>query len=117
MGGTAAALLLCLGARREHERIAGGVAIRFQDAVRVFADAVRAPLVSLGYDNDWADEQRIAEGPEAFARAMGAARAVVTNFFHGCVFSRTYPNSRSHISPSLRWSCRCGNMGVHLSSR
>jgi len=59
----------------------------FQNAVRAFAKAVRAPIVSFGYHNDWADEERIAEGPEAFARAMGAARAVVTNFFHGCVFS------------------------------
>lgn len=59
----------------------------FQDGVRAFAKAARAPIVSFGYHNDWADEQRIAEGPEAFARAMGAARAVVTNFFHGCVFA------------------------------
>jgi hypothetical protein len=43
--------------------------------------------VSVGYRNDWADEQWLAAGPEDFALAMGAARAVVTNFFHGCVFA------------------------------
>lgn len=64
-----------------------GFPVWFQDAVRGFAVAVGAPLVSFGYQNDWADEQRIAEGPESFARAMAASRAVVTNFFHGCVFS------------------------------
>ena len=44
-------------------------------------------LVSIGYSNDFADEQRITVGPMEFARAMSGARAVVTNFFHGCVFS------------------------------
>lgn len=44
-------------------------------------------LVSLGYVNDWADEQRIDEGPLEFASWMAGARAVVTNFFHGCVFA------------------------------
>jgi len=44
-------------------------------------------LVSLGYANDFTDEQRIAAGPIEFARTMGGARAVITNFFHGCVFA------------------------------
>jgi hypothetical protein len=44
-------------------------------------------LVSVGYSNDFADEQRIAAGPHEFARLMAGARAVVTNFFHGCVFA------------------------------
>jgi hypothetical protein len=44
-------------------------------------------LVSIGYSNDWADEQRIGIGPIEFARAMAGARAVITNFFHGCVFA------------------------------
>jgi transposase len=33
------------------------------------------------------DEQRIAEGPVEFAKLMSGARAVITNFFHGCVFA------------------------------
>jgi hypothetical protein len=44
-------------------------------------------LVSVGYSNDFADEQRIAAGPNEFARTMSGARAVITNFFHGCVFA------------------------------
>jgi hypothetical protein len=59
----------------------------FAAAVRTWADARGVRLVSIGYRNDWTDEQWLSAGPEEFARAMGAARAVITNFFHGCVFS------------------------------
>jgi len=59
----------------------------FKAAVRRWADAHGVRLVSVGYRNDWADEQWIAAGPEEFARAMASARAVITNFFHGCVFA------------------------------
>lgn len=59
----------------------------FRQAVRRWADARGVRLVSIGYRNDWADEQWIAAGPEEFARAMASARAVITNFFHGCVFA------------------------------
>jgi polysaccharide pyruvyl transferase len=44
-------------------------------------------LVSVGYSNDFADEQRIGDGPIEFAQLMAGARAVITNFFHGCVFA------------------------------
>jgi hypothetical protein len=44
-------------------------------------------LISIGYHNDWADEQRIDVGPERFPSLVRGAKAVVTNFFHGCVFS------------------------------
>jgi transposase/polysaccharide pyruvyl transferase WcaK-like protein len=44
-------------------------------------------LVSVGYSNDFADEQRISDGPVEFAQLMAGARAVITNFFHGCVFA------------------------------
>lgn len=56
---------------------------RVRDATRQH----RLHLLSIGYRNDWADEQRIAAGPEEFARLMAGASAVVTNFFHGCVFA------------------------------
>ncbi|HYE43800.1 MAG TPA: polysaccharide pyruvyl transferase family protein, partial [Caulobacteraceae bacterium] len=59
----------------------------FVETVRKWAHARRLRLVSLGYRNDWADEQRLAAGPEEFAQAMADAGAVVTNFFHGCVFA------------------------------
>ncbi len=44
-------------------------------------------LVSLGYSNDFADEQRIDADPHEFAQMMAGAQAVITNFFHGCVFA------------------------------
>jgi hypothetical protein len=44
-------------------------------------------LVSIGYRNDWADEQWLTAGPEEFAHFMTHVDAVATNFFHGCVFS------------------------------
>jgi hypothetical protein len=54
---------------------------------RQWAKAAGVRLVSIGDSNDFADEQRIAEGPIEFARLMASARAVITNFFHGCVFA------------------------------
>jgi hypothetical protein len=56
-------------------------------AARTFADKYRLRLVSIGYRNGFADEQLLDAGPIEFARTMAGARAVVTNFFHGCVFS------------------------------
>jgi len=55
--------------------------------VRAWAERKRVRLVSIGYSNEWADEQRIGVGPTQFARTMAGARAVITNFFHGCVFA------------------------------
>lgn len=59
----------------------------FQDHVRRWAVQNDRRLVSIGYRNDWADEQRMEAGPEEFADLMAAADAVATNFFHGCVFA------------------------------
>lgn len=58
--------------------------------VRAYARARRLRIVSLGYHNSWADEQRLSVGPESFRRIMARAAAVVTNFFHGCVFSLVF---------------------------
>lgn len=44
-------------------------------------------IVSIGYRNDWADAQRLSAGPQEFAERIAGARAVVTNFFHGCIFA------------------------------
>jgi hypothetical protein len=57
------------------------------ERVRRWADQRRIRLVSIGYSNRWADEQRISAGPAEFAELMAGARAVITNFFHGCVFA------------------------------
>lgn len=56
---------------------------------RLLAHARRHSLrvLSIGYRNDWADAQWLSAGPEDFATAMAGARAVATNFFHGCVFA------------------------------
>ena len=54
---------------------------------RTWSDRAGIRLVSVGYSNAFADEQRISAGPGEFAQLMSGARAVVTNFFHGCVFA------------------------------
>lgn len=59
----------------------------FSTQVRRWARSRQATLVSIGYRNDWADEQWIDAGPDDFATCMAGARAVATNFFHGCVFA------------------------------
>ncbi|MDB5613223.1 MAG: polysaccharide pyruvyl transferase [Devosia sp.] len=56
-------------------------------AVAAWAAANDIKLVSIGYDNAWADEQQIDAGPLQFADLMSRASAVITNFFHGCVFA------------------------------
>jgi hypothetical protein len=59
----------------------------YSEAVRAFARHRGFRLVSIGYRNDWADEQRIGAGPLEFARLIANAASVATNFFHGCVFA------------------------------
>jgi hypothetical protein len=55
--------------------------------IRRWADGRHLRLVSIGYINHWADEQLVTAGPLEFAEIMAGARAIVTNFFHGCVFA------------------------------
>jgi hypothetical protein len=55
--------------------------------LRTYAASVRLPLVSIGYRNDWADEQWMTADPHDFAHFMARAESVATNFFHGCVFA------------------------------
>jgi hypothetical protein len=64
-----------------------GFSEAFGQAVRRWAQARGLKLVSIGYRNDWADEQWIDADPLQFAQAIAQAKAVVTNFFHGCVFA------------------------------
>ncbi|WP_315927025.1 polysaccharide pyruvyl transferase family protein [Mesorhizobium sp. SP-1A] len=59
----------------------------FADAVRSWATATGHRLLSVGYRNDWADEQLIAVGPRRFAQLVAGSAAVATNFFHGCIFA------------------------------
>jgi len=62
----------------------------FITKVRQHAKQRKLRLISIGYRNDWADEQWLDADPHEFARFMNSASAVVTNFFHGCVFSLLY---------------------------
>lgn len=60
-----------------------GFAASVQDA----AHARGLRTLSVGYRNPWADEHWIDASPDDFAAVVGAADAVATNFFHGCVFA------------------------------
>jgi hypothetical protein len=59
----------------------------FARRVQAFAKGRGLATVSIGYANEWADEQWIEAGPHDFAHFMARAEAVATNFFHGCVFA------------------------------
>jgi len=59
----------------------------YAQAMRAFAEASGQKLVSIGYRNAWADEQRIDAGPDDFLRLIARSSALATNFFHGCVFA------------------------------
>lgn len=54
---------------------------------RRWSSANKVKLVSIGYRNAFADEQKIDAGPTEFASLIAGARAVITNYFHGCVFA------------------------------
>ncbi|WP_375272797.1 polysaccharide pyruvyl transferase family protein [Sphingomonas sp.] len=58
-----------------------------QQQVTAWSRRSGVELVSLGYRNDWVDRHLIEAGPLEFAQLMAGASAVVTNFFHGCVFA------------------------------
>ncbi len=57
------------------------------DRVRRWSREAGVRLISIGYGNAFADDQRIGAGPAEFAKLMAGAQAVITNFFHGCVFA------------------------------
>ncbi len=59
----------------------------FSEKISDWAKRRGLRTVSIGYRNEWADEQWIDAGPHDFAQAMARATAVATNFFHGCVFA------------------------------
>lgn len=58
--------------------------------IRKWADYKNLPLISIGYRNNWADEQWLTADPFEFSSFIGGAQAVITNFFHGCVFALVY---------------------------
>lgn len=73
-------------------------------------------LISVGYSNDFAHEQRIAADPHDFARLMAGAQSVITNFFHGCVFAML--NGKPWASaPSDYRSIKIPDLAAHLGAR
>lgn len=67
----------------------------FKREVTAWAKRRGLPLISIGYRNDWADEQWLTADPFEFSSFIAQAEAVVTNFFHGCVFALT--NSKPFV--------------------
>ena len=80
---------------RAHAGDGGGYALVYgfgfpqwlSDAARRWSEGRGSRLLSIGYRNAWADENRLDAGPQEFAELAGGADAVITNFFHGCVFA------------------------------
>jgi len=62
----------------------------FAAAVVAVARRRGLSIVSVGYRNAFADEQRIAAGPEEFRTLIASAAAVATSVFHGCVFALAF---------------------------
>lgn len=54
---------------------------------RAWAASRGLALISVGYGCDFADEEQIDVGPLDFPGWFAGAEAVITNFFHGCVFA------------------------------
>jgi len=59
----------------------------FIERTKDFSIATKTRTISIGYRNDWADENWLVADPHDFANFMEGAQAVATNFFHGCIFS------------------------------
>jgi hypothetical protein len=59
----------------------------FAQKMKQWAAHKKLPLISIGYRNDWADEQWLTANPHDFAHFISQSQAVATNFFHGCVFA------------------------------
>ncbi|SEJ81930.1 Polysaccharide pyruvyl transferase [Sphingomonas sp. OV641] len=59
----------------------------FTAQLRRWADATGTRLVTIGYPNPIADDERIDATPADFSTLIAGATAVATNFFHGCVFA------------------------------
>lgn len=75
-------------------------------AARV-SEAARARglrTISVGYRNDWADEQRLDAGPGEFAALVAGAQAVATTYFHGCCFALVNGKPLVCAPSDYRWT-------------
>lgn len=94
----------------------------FVDTLRRCARQRGVRLLSLGYRNDWADDQWLEAGPREFLHAMAEARGVATNFFHGCVFALRFGRPLAcemtpYRSVKLRGLVQMLEIGPHLLKR
>jgi hypothetical protein len=55
--------------------------------VKDWARARNLQIVSVGYRNMWTDRSLLTANPDDFVHLFQGATAVVTSYFHGCVFS------------------------------
>lgn len=76
----------------------------FAARIQAAAKARGLKTLSVGYRNDWADEQRLDAGPEEFARLMAGAEAVATTYFHGCVFALVNGKPLACAPSDYRWN-------------
>lgn len=76
----------------------------FASAMRRWARSEGRRVVSIGYHNEWADEQRIEASPLDFLRMMAGADAVATNFFHGCIFALVFGRPFVTAPSAYRWN-------------
>lgn len=91
--------------RRQYVAVYGhNFSQEFAREVRRWARSRGYPLVSIGYRNAWAHSQWITAGPHDFARFIARARAVATNFFHGCVFALRHARPFVCEASSYRWN-------------
>ncbi|MBB1489965.1 MULTISPECIES: polysaccharide pyruvyl transferase family protein [unclassified Paracoccus (in: a-proteobacteria)] len=60
--------------------------------------------ISVGYRNDWADEQRLDAGPQEFAALVAGAEAVATTYFHGCCFALVNGKPLVCAPSDYRWT-------------
>lgn len=60
---------------------------KFINQIKLWSIERKIHLISIGYRNDWADEQWISADPTEFVSFINGSESVVTNFFHGCIFA------------------------------
>lgn len=59
----------------------------FINKIKKWAYKRKLPLLSIGYRNEWADEQWLTADPIEFKSFIAQSEAVITNFYHGCIFA------------------------------
>jgi hypothetical protein len=57
----------------------------FVNKIKKWAYKRKLPLLSIGYRNEWADEQWLTADPIEFQSFIAQSEAVITNFYHGCI--------------------------------